>query len=843
MGHVVLHKRLIVLVLIFLVYILLPLDCVIAQNSNDGDNSGSETRLNIRLVLQQNGIAKAGDTIGLAVVMDLMDNWHIYPGKDSDDELPGYIATEMVLNLPNGWKAGAVQWPKAHDFLFGPQGYEEQLKVYEGRAIAYVPLTVGDEVEAGTYEIHTKIKYQACDDQICEMPASAVSVVNVNVVKSDVVEIDKSELVMSLEDVELFKNYQAPETNIETNVNDDAVTPRRVKVTLIPQQQTVLAGTHIGLAIVMDLEENWHIYPGKGSGDYAMYPTEIYFDLPTGWKTSAIQWPVANTMMFGPENMQEEVLIYEGKAIAYVGLFVPENEKAGDFTLKAGVHYQACDDEVCEMPITVWDTVDINVSHNALMDNPKINPELQVIFAEFDKTKTFSDQDTTKGADDDNRQTSNDVSSKSTGEILEFARWWLTFAIICLAMLWMVGKTFGITAKAGYRIMVVVIGVISVWISFSVTRSMTAESEIEWIPYSHAEFEKVLAQGDKTIVIECTAEWCLNCKTLEKTTLSNQEVIQALADPNVVTFRVDLTGENPEGSAKKDEFGKGGIPLTLVYLPGVVNIDDVIQLRGNYTPNLLLEALRGESLQSDKDKQVFDFLWFQFSMGATSWIPILLLACIAGFLMNLTPCVLPVIPIKILSLQAHAKDPKKCFAMGLVFGLGMIAFFAILGILIFGLIGGMQKMDWGDIWKHWYITGPVGLLIGVMGIGMLGMFTMRLPNFVYMFNPQSDSYTGSFLMGVFAAILSTPCTGPLVGAMIAWAATQPKWLAMAALIALGFGMAFPYIVLTARPAWLEKIPSSGPGSELVKQVMGILLIAVAVFFVGIAAQSFVVSYV
>jgi len=119
-----------------------------------------------------------------------------------------------------------------------------------------------------------------------------------------------------------------------------------------------------------------------------------------------------------------------------------------------------------------------------------------------------------------------------------------------------------------------------------------------------------------------------------------------------------------------------------------------------------------------------------------------------------------------------------------------------------------------------------------MAFGMFGAFTAKLPDWVYLFNPQSDSAKGSFFLGVLTAVLATPCAGPLLGAALTWAATQPAWLAMAMFIVMGIGMALPYVILTANPKWIDRMPKSGPGSELVKQVMGILLLAAAFFFLG-----------
>ncbi|MFW5653088.1 MAG: cytochrome c biogenesis protein CcdA, partial [Planctomycetota bacterium] len=182
----------------------------------------------------------------------------------------------------------------------------------------------------------------------------------------------------------------------------------------------------------------------------------------------------------------------------------------------------------------------------------------------------------------------------------------------------------------------------------------------------------------------------------------------------------------------------------------------------------------------------------------------------------------------------HAKDPARCFFLGTVFAAGIVAFFLALGAVIAGLRG---AFDWGQMFSYWPVNLGIGLVILIMGLGMFNMFSIRLPQVAYMFNPQSDSAGGSFLMGVFTAILSTPCTGPLLGAAIAWVLTQSWVLALVIFLAMGVGMAFPYVLLTAVPKWLDKLPRTGPGSELVKQVMGMLMIAVSVYFIGIAITA------
>jgi thiol:disulfide interchange protein DsbD len=250
-----------------------------------------------------------------------------------------------------------------------------------------------------------------------------------------------------------------------------------------------------------------------------------------------------------------------------------------------------------------------------------------------------------------------------------------------------------------------------------------------------------------------------------------------------------------------------------------------------FDPSVFSKMLSGEvkAITKTSAAATFDFLGWKFTIDGGAYWLIFLIAFVAGFLLNLTPCVLPVIPLKILSLQKQASHPGKLALFGTVYCLGIVATFFALGLLMFGLLSGGQKQDWGQIFTNRWFTIGMSAIVLVMGVGMMGLFTIRLPQAVYMVNPSSETTTGNFLMGVLTAILSTPCTGPLLGATIAWAATQPAWIALATLVVMGIGMAAPYAVLIAFPGMVSRLPKAGPGGELLKQVLGIFLIAVGVF--------------
>lgn len=228
----------------------------------------------------------------------------------------------------------------------------------------------------------------------------------------------------------------------------------------------------------------------------------------------------------------------------------------------------------------------------------------------------------------------------------------------------------------------------------------------------------------------------------------------------------------------------------------------------------------------------FDAFGLGFSLnsgGPLGLILILLVAALGGLLLNFTPCVLPVIPIKILGLSQAAKNPRRCLILGAVMALGVVAFWAAAGaaIAVLGVIAGVN-----ELFRQPLVGLGIGLFIAAMGIGSLGLFSVRLPQAVYMVNPSQETVRGSFLFGIMTAVLATPCVAPFMGTAMAWAGTQPAAKAVATFIAIGVGMALPYLILAANPRWVERMPRTGPASELIKQVMGMLMLAVATFFIG-----------
>ncbi|MCC5785939.1 MAG: thioredoxin family protein [Phycisphaerales bacterium] len=225
------------------------------------------------------------------------------------------------------------------------------------------------------------------------------------------------------------------------------------------------------------------------------------------------------------------------------------------------------------------------------------------------------------------------------------------------------------------------------------------------------------------------------------------------------------------------------------------------------------------------------FLGFEFEARTGIMLTLLLavLGFIGGFALNLTPCVLPVIPIKIMTISSHAATPGKSLVLGLAMALGIVAFWVALSLPVVLLA---QFTDPSRLFGIWWITVGIGVLILLMGAGLLGLFQINLPQSVYMVNPKADNLWGSFLFGVMTGVLGLPCFGFVVGGLLPAAAVATPDVVITIFASLGVGMAFPYLLLAAKPGLVNKVPRGGPAGDLVKQVMGLLLMAAAAYFIG-----------
>lgn len=781
---------------------LVPAAAASAQFDGFGGLPGAPGFGDERATASVDPIADAGPgmTVDLRVRLEIQDHWHVQAGAGSGDETAGFVSTSIELELPEGWTAGDVAWPRSTDYRLGEGDFILEFKGYEGTMIATVPVTIPAGAADGPYEITANVEYQACDDETCDPPTKTAA-------SSTILVSQAAGAAAAAADAARFAGDV------------------RLKIETAWYEGGVLPGGQASFGVVLDVAPGWHLQAGKGSGDLKdenFIATEITLELPDGWTAGEPMWPTA-----------DENGWYAGRSVAIVPVTAPADATAGEVPVKVTVGYQACNDEgLCERPTDLkTETVARVLEAGSAEDVEPISDELTAL---FNRTFTARAADAAAaggaaGAED---------TEKAGGLDVKRNKWWLSLVLLIAGMGWMAVGTFRTTKRPVVRGVFAIAALLVSLGGFGFVKGITAESAIDWVKYSPEAFAQAEAE-DKTIFVKFTADWCANCIVNQRFIEGSESAVAELMRDDVVAMKVDFSSENPDGEAKKAELGGGGIPLIAVYDPAN---DAPIELRGPLAPGVpaVISSLRGEyvDVQAGDDRQVFDVFGWKFTIDKGATLIIFGIAFVAGFLMNFTPCVLPVIPIKILSLQAHAKEPARALLLGVVFSAGIVALYAGLGVLMAGLGAGVERMDWGQQFEKWWLNALIAAIILAMGIGMMGVFEIRLPMWLTAFNPQSDSAVGSFGMGVFTAVLSTPCTGPLLGATVAWTATQKPIVAFMTLIVMGLGMAAPYLVLVAFPGLLKKMPKSGPGSELLKQVMGLLMLAVGVWFGGTALAAF-----
>src|SRR5207248_6067487 len=212
----------------------------------------------------------------------------------------------------------------------------------------------------------------------------------------------------------------------------------------------------------------------------------------------------------------------------------------------------------------------------------------------------------------------------------------------------------------------------------------------------------------------------------------------------------------------------------------------------------------------------------------------LLFGFIGGFILNLMPCVLPVISLKIFGfIQQAGQSREKILRRGLAFTAGIFAWFLALALLLIALKAGGRDVTWGGFqFTNAYFVLGLSLVVLVFALNLFGVFEISLPQSMtrgLLASTDRKDDLGSFFQGVFATVLATPCTAPFLGTALGFAFAQQPLIILSMFLAIAAGMSAPYLLLSAYPAWLRFLPKPGPWMAHVKQFMGFLLLATLLF--------------
>ena len=250
-------------------------------------------------------------------------------------------------------------------------------------------------------------------------------------------------------------------------------------------------------------------------------------------------------------------------------------------------------------------------------------------------------------------------------------------------------------------------------------------------------------------------------------------------------------------------------------LTATVNLGDI----GSWKP-ISLEAAAGGPMPNARG---------QFASPRSTGI-YYLLAILAGLSINIMPCVLPVLPIILMRLLGQAEQSSgRRIASGLAFCAGVIFFFAafaILSAIINATTGAV--LDLNSLFRYPAAVIVLFLAIVFFALTMLDVVTLSLPSSIAAGEGAAYHMAGSAGMGFFAAILSTPCSGALLGFVLVWAQTQPLLVSSTAIVLMGVGMAMPYAIVVLIPSLLKRLPRPGYWMDIFKKSTGFLLFFIAV---------------
>ncbi len=223
-------------------------------------------------------------------------------------------------------------------------------------------------------------------------------------------------------------------------------------------------------------------------------------------------------------------------------------------------------------------------------------------------------------------------------------------------------------------------------------------------------------------------------------------------------------------------------------------------------------------------------------LGTWGWA--LLGALLGGLLLNLMPCVFPVLAIKLINITQHSGSPKAMRQSAWAFSAGVLVSFLLLGGLMLALRAAGTQMGWGFQLQSPWVVGALALRFAVMGLNLSGMFEFGsfVPSSVAGFQ-WSSPVLNALWSGVFAVVIASPCTAPFMGASLGLAIGLPVWQALPVFGAMGLGMALPFMAVSVNSNWVKRLPRPGAWMVTFRQLMAFPMYATVIWLVWVLGQQ------
>ncbi len=221
-----------------------------------------------------------------------------------------------------------------------------------------------------------------------------------------------------------------------------------------------------------------------------------------------------------------------------------------------------------------------------------------------------------------------------------------------------------------------------------------------------------------------------------------------------------------------------------------------------------------------------------------SFIWVLLLALAGGLVLNLMPCVLPILSLKVLSLAQSGESPQRARSHALWYTLGVLVAFAVIGALMVGLRAIGNAVGIGFQLQHPGVVAALAYIMFAVGLSLSGVFTLGggIGNLGQSLASRSGP-AGDFFTGALACVVGSACVGPFMGGAVAYAFVATPIQAMAVFLFLGLGLALPFLLIGFVPALARRLPKPGPGMETLKHVLAFPMYATALWLLWVLGKQ------
>ena len=368
----------------------------------------------------------------------------------------------------------------------------------------------------------------------------------------------------------------------------------------------------------------------------------------------------------------------------------------------------------------------------------------------------------------------------------------------------------------------------------TMTLSRPVADVVKWQPEDLALRDRFAAQVPEQVVLESVA------RAADADGNFPWVVSSVSSAPQGDTFQLVLeTAEAGAGQSAPDVFPLDGGLLT-AKAPQVERADNTIRYTFERVPGAPVPPATGFVISDGERAWQLEGMDIQVASasgpvpadsGQPLWL--LVLAAIAGgAILNLMPCVFPVLSIKLFGLVGPEGAASGRLKEGLRYAAGVLATFAALGALLLVLRAGGAAIGWGFQLQSAPVVLGLILLFWVMALSFSGLYEFGH----HLMNLAGNSRGGSFVTGVLAVFVAAPCTGPFMGAALGAATLLPAYGAMAIFLGLGIGLALPFVLLCAFPALLNRLPAPGPWMETLRQFLAFPLYATVIWLLWVLGR-------